>query len=275
MGKIGLIACDLDGTLLDIDHATIHPINKAALERAAKAGIAVTIATGRVWGLSASVASQLSTLDYAICSNGASIRDVKACKFLESEALSISHSQALMEIFDAYNLPLEVYVAGKNMSNDYTASILEGELLTKEFYQNFLNSTEIVDNLVVALKGIQVEKFHIFHIPPEVRHQVLAKIEAVGDFSLAHVFGENLEVAPLGVTKQSALATLANKLGVAQEDVMAFGDSGNDIEMLAWAGHSYAMANGSDQVKSLAQHQAPSNGQGGLGQMVNAYLDTL
>lgn len=275
MKKIGLIACDLDGTLLDVDHATIHPKNVEALTRASEAGIAITIATGRVWGLSASVAGQLSCLDYAICSNGASLRDVKHEKFLESAALTVAHSEALMELFQSYNLPLEVYVAGKNMSNHYTSSVLEGDILTTEFYHNFLNSTEIVEDLVVALKGIQVEKFHIFHIPPEVRDAVLEKIHAIGAFSLAHVFDQNLEVAPLGVTKQSALATLAQALGLEAAQVMAFGDSGNDLEMLSWVGESYAMENGSPLAKAAARHQAPPNGQGGLGQMVDAYLNTL
>ena len=41
--------------------------------------------------------------------------------------------------------------------------------------------------------------------------------------------------------------------------VMAFGDSGNDIEMLEMAGHSYAVANAEEAVKAVAKHLAPTH----------------
>lgn len=45
---------------------------------------------------------------------------------------------------------------------------------------------------------------------------------------------------------------------------MAFGDGGNDLEMLAYVDHSYAMANAPEKVKKTAKYQAPSNQESGV-----------
>ena len=54
--------------------------------------------------------------------------------------------------------------------------------------------------------------------------------------------------------------------------VMAFGDSGNDIEMLEMAGHSYAVANAEATVKDVAKHLAPSHQEAGVYQVIEEYL---
>ena len=53
---------------------------------------------------------------------------------------------------------------------------------------------------------------------------------------------------------------------------MAFGDSGNDIEMLEMAGHSYAVANAEEAVKAVAKHLATTHQEGGVYQVIEEYL---
>ena len=66
MEEIKLIALDLDGTLLDDDHATIPERNIRALRAAAAQGAAVSIASGRAWALLTDVAAQLGVIRYAV-----------------------------------------------------------------------------------------------------------------------------------------------------------------------------------------------------------------
>jgi HAD superfamily hydrolase (TIGR01484 family) len=61
-----------------------------------------------------------------------------------------------------------------------------------------------------------------------------------------------LDIAPEGITKASALADVAKRLGVAQEDVLALGDGRNDIEMLQWAGRGVAMGQAPLEVQEAA-----------------------
>jgi HAD superfamily hydrolase (TIGR01484 family) len=61
-----------------------------------------------------------------------------------------------------------------------------------------------------------------------------------------------LDLAPEGVSKASALAGVARRLGIAQEDVLAIGDGRNDLEMLRWAGRGVAMGQAPLEVQEAA-----------------------
>ncbi len=65
-----------------------------------------------------------------------------------------------------------------------------------------------------------------------------------------------LEMSAQGVTKATTLAALCADLGVDTAEVLAVGDMPNDIDMLAWAGTSYAMANAHETVLEVADHVA-------------------
>ena len=75
-----------------------------------------------------------------------------------------------------------------------------------------------------------------------------------------------------GVSKGAALAALAERLGFARSEVMAFGDASNDLTMLSWAGWSFAMANAMAGVKAVAKYQTASNHEAGVGQAVERYV---
>ncbi|MGE5708251.1 MAG: HAD-IIB family hydrolase, partial [Bacteroidota bacterium] len=77
-----------------------------------------------------------------------------------------------------------------------------------------------------------------------------------------------LELAPLGISKGEALAFLAESLGVAREEVVAFGDGMNDAEMLTYAGLGVAMGNAADGLKKFADRVAPSIHEEGLAQVL-------
>ncbi|WP_438839129.1 HAD hydrolase family protein [Streptococcus pluranimalium] len=74
----------------------------------------------------------------------------------------------------------------------------------------------------------------------------------------------NIDLIATGVHKGAALGYLLAKWGLSSAQLATFGDGGNDIEMLAMTDYSYAMANGSDKVKAVANFQALSNDQSGI-----------
>ena len=81
-----------------------------------------------------------------------------------------------------------------------------------------------------------------------------------------------MELAAGGVNKGTALQALAAHLGLGPEQVMAFGDAGNDLEMLSWAGWSFAMDNASPQAKAAAKYRTAANTEAGVGQAVEKYV---
>lgn len=70
--------------------------------------------------------------------------------------------------------------------------------------------------------------------------------------------GDDLEITLSGVTKATAISELCASLGCTQANVMAMGDSANDLEMLTAAGFAVVMGNGEDCVMDLADYVAPT-----------------
>ncbi|NNV09103.1 Cof-type HAD-IIB family hydrolase, partial [Geobacillus sp. MMMUD3] len=84
-----------------------------------------------------------------------------------------------------------------------------------------------------------------------------------------------VELAPRGITKAKTLESVCDHLGVGQEQVMAFGDMPNDIEMLSWAGHGVAMGNALDIVKESADAVTDAVEDDGVAHYLTAMLDAL
>ena len=66
---------------------------------------------------------------------------------------------------------------------------------------------------------------------------------------------------------------LLKRWDLESEQVMAFGDSENDVEMLEMAGIAYAMENADDEAKAVATALAPTNSQGGVYQVLENWLE--
>ena len=117
-----------------------------------------------------------------------------------------------------------------------------------------------------------MEKINLFYAPPERQEALRAMARATGPVEISNALERNMEFNFGGVSKGEALAFLAAHLGLAPEEVMAFGDANNDLTMLSWAGWSFAMANAMESVKKIAKYQTASNHEAGVGQAVEKYI---
>lgn len=272
MSDIRLICLDMDGTLLDDDHATVPPRNVAALRAAAERGAAVTIASGRAWSLLQGVNAQLGVTRYAVLSNGAAVLDVETGEWLYRRPLDPDARRAVLTLLLDWGLPFEVYCEGENYIQRDRAEQVIGSALSPEFAQVLRTCSHFPEDLNAALEGKDVEKIHIFRVPPERRQELLDAAEAWGPLAVTTSFGENMELTAPGVNKGTAVQALCARLDLAPEQVMAFGDAGNDLELLRWAGWSFAMGNASDEAKAAARYTTGNNREGGVGMAVEEYL---
>ncbi len=60
------------------------------------------------------------------------------------------------------------------------------------------------------------------------------------------------DIVAQGNSKAAGMEAICRHYGISQEETLAFGDGGNDIEMLQWAGTGVAMGNAADEVKAAA-----------------------
>ena len=254
-----LLALDVDDTLLPPDKR-ISDGDKQAVFRAAKAGVYVTIATGRGYLGSSPVWRELKINGPVINYGGATVTDTRTNKLLYSTQLCPELITELLELAKDLNVHAHIYQGD--------VIVYESEHGCAVSYRNALGLPYMIDPNIREKRWMDVPK-------------VLFITERVGELApmLKKRFEHRLEVALsspgfiefncLGVHKGSAVEWLASQMGIKREEIIAMGDNTLDSEMLIYAGLGVAVANASPEVKAIADVISPY----GAGEAVQWAID--
>ena len=262
---VKLFVSDLDGTMLP-DGNVVSAENIAAVRRAVEAGVTVTIATGRMFEAALPVACALGVDVPIISYNGGLIKSPSGHVYEEhtvDPALAhdiIAFCKVRGWYIQSYSGGVLRYVEACDESRFYENSQkLTGEAVG---WDGLFAHTEGNCKLLLVTKELSV---------------TLARAEAV----LA-AFGERvdvtrsadylIEIVPKGISKASALRSLAAKLGIAIEETMAIGDAYNDLPMLKAAGKSIAMGNAFPEVKEVTDYETLTCEENGLAAAIYHYV---
>lgn len=116
--------------------------------------------------------------------------------------------------------------------------------------------------VAVDVDGTFVRSDYTYHI--DRFKKILARMNEVGcNFVVASGHG-SIDLIYPGRHKASGLKHLVRPWNITPDQCLAFGDGGNDIEMLQYCAHSFAMANAPDNVKKAAKNICPSNEKDGV-----------
>ena len=173
----------------------------------------------------------------------------------------IDHLQTLANI--------EIIACGKRSA--YTLNQHNDEL--KAVAAKYYHRLELVDDFN-HIADDEILKFGL-NVPDQLIPQIQPKLHAaLGDMVTAVATGYgSIDLIIPGVHKANGLRILQERWGIENHEVVAFGDSGNDIEMLQHAGFGFAMANAREDVKAVARYQAPHNNEEGVLQIIDKVLD--
>jgi Cof subfamily protein (haloacid dehalogenase superfamily) len=247
-----LFATDLDGTLLRRD-GTVSPRTRKALQAAEDAGLVVAFVTGRPPRWLDAVVEDTGHLGIAVGANGAVLYDLHTEQILSVHAIDVelvrTLARDLRAAFPAVTFAVE-YADSFAAESDYVHDWQINPATDRRGVPVAPPLVGTIDEIAIrpALKLLakdrqaQVDDF-------------LRSAEAVlaGRGSITHSSRVGLlEIAAPGVTKASGLAELAERYGIAREDVIAIGDMPNDVPMLEWAGTSYAVGNAHPSAKAAA-----------------------
>ncbi|RFU82528.1 hydrolase [Streptomyces triticagri] len=259
-----LIATDLDGTLLR-DDKSLSERTVAALAAAETAGIEVFFVTGRPARWMHVVSDHVHGHGLAICGNGAAVVDLQGGpgnhRFVKIRALS---REASLTVVDA----LRTAVPGTSFAVERTGGI-HHELTYPPLHLDPAASIAPAEKLLAADSDVAdqpVLKLLAYH--PELAPDAFLRVarEAIGD--RADVTRSSptalLEISGAGVSKASTLALCCAERGIGPDEVVAFGDMPNDVEMLTWAGASYAMGNAHPDVIAAASGRTVANNDDGV-----------
>jgi Cof subfamily protein (haloacid dehalogenase superfamily) len=253
----GLVATDLDGTLLRSD-GTVSDRTVAALRLVEKAGVPLVLVTGRPVRWMQPVAREVGHTGFAVCGNGAVLYDLQEERIVETFPLAAEAAAAVVAA-------VAVALPGVGFAVE---SADRGYLHDRTYAEDALPGARVVE--VDDLVGEPVLKLLVRHPSMDPDELLAAAREVAGGLAeLTHSSSEGLlEVSAAGVTKAATLATVAEQFGVRAADVLAFGDMPNDLPMLAWAGTAYAMANAHPDVLAAVDLVAPHHDDDGVAQVL-------
>ena len=236
---IKLLAFDIDGTLIGADHK-ISAFTKTILTRLRDQGVATTLATGRILPGVKTYADELEIEIPLIMSNGSILQD-RHGQVAAQTCLPLEVVRATIRIARQEGRDLVLYVKDKMYIEKMTDNIFPtyGSVFNKGLYE--IGSWEaFADQLPNVSKCVIPDPFdeqHLFDTEP-----LLA--EALGGRAVTlRTSPSLLEVQPRDVTKAKGLAQLTETLGISLQQVIAFGDYDNDVEMLCVAGLGVAVGN--------------------------------
>ncbi len=267
-----LIATDLDGTLLR-DDKSVSDRTIAALAAAEEAGIEVFFVTGRPARWMDVVSAHVHGHGLAICANGAAVVDLHAGgRIIEVRPLERARALAVVHA-------LRAAAPGTTFAVELTTGI-HYEPAYPPFYLDPVATIATAEKLLheePAGSGAPVLKLLAHH--PELTPDAFLALGRAAAGDLGSITRSSptalLEISGPGVSKASTLELCCAERGIAPEEVVAFGDMPNDLEMLSWAGTSYAMGNAHPDVVAAASGHTVANNEDGVAVVIERILAEL
>ncbi len=268
---IRLICMDLDGTALLSDHHSFSPRLVRALEQAHRKGIAIVPVTGRQYGLlPPPLKAHPIWENLVVLCNGGQIRKLSDGELLFHLHIPSEALHQLLALAEKYRLPIEFSVDSTLYLTEASLS-LEGSDPDLVFHRDTIlkNNGQIADSLE-PLCSENIEKVNLLCIPETLREDVLRDMQ---DIPVSAVWSSSraMEITHADASKGNALEALCRMLDISPENVLALGDSGNDITMLRRAGLGVAMGNAPDFVKEAANAVTETNGNDGAALAIERY----
>ncbi|HYH34045.1 MAG TPA: HAD family hydrolase [Nocardioides sp.] len=247
----GLVALDIDGTLLKwvegagTTYEQVPETTREAVRRAYDAGAHVVLASGRSPHGMTRIADLLGLPPegddrlWVVASNGAVIFRYPPLEVVHEELFDARPAvEAVLRERPEALVAVEERGIGYRVNRPFPDGELSGELI----------ETDVAELVAEHVSRV------IIRDPEATAEDFVELAGRLGLHGTDYVVGWTawLDLTPVGVSKASGLARVAERLGVAQEDVLAVGDGRNDIEMLRWAGRGVAMGQAVEEVLAAA-----------------------
>lgn len=262
MNNIKAAVFDIDGTLLPHGEAAPSQKTFAAIDALRKKGIKVIIATGRAQQ-SGELALGGMKADYYLYNNGALVLDENRKPIFESR-MTPEEMYALVDFCEDYALPL-------NFAFSDATYVYEDYDRFRAMYGPY-SSVSLLRNGEDQVRHLISMPFSACAILPADKIKEFEQKYGYLGLRFVSFHGNNCDIMRVGVNKAASLKQLLKIIGIEKENVAAFGDGSNDIELLSMSGVSIAMENGTDVLKKSADIIAPPCDEDGAAQIIEKYF---
>ncbi len=233
----------MDGTVLNKEGA-VSPENRKWINAALEAGVTVSFSTGRGVQSALPIIEEMQLTTPIVAVNGSEVweRPGKLLRRHLMDAEVMGRMHALAVEYDTW----------------YWAYAVEG-VFNKEKWLDDPSS-------------VQWLKFGYFTEDSDKLRLIRATLETWGGLEITNSHPNNLEINPGGISKASGVGEVCRLLGIGMHEVIAVGDSLNDIAMIRAAGLGVAMDNAQDAVKRAADAVTATNDEDGVAHVIRRYI---
>jgi len=270
----GIIALDLDGTLLNSDKQ-LSPGNIAALKAADSAGYEIVPTTGRFYNAIPEVVRDLPFVRYAITINGAAVEDLKTNEVIYRAEIPLMQAIDIMAMLDKWPVIYDCFMDSAAWVTDEFKNHVDEMIQSHHYRKMFRELRHSVPELkeFVKTQGKSIQKMQFFTCHPEVRLRLMTEIpQMFPNIYTSSSLPDNLEINQTRANKGEALLALAAHLGVPAENTVAFGDGTNDLTMIKMAGLGIAMENAVPEIKEVADRVTASCDEDGVAKGIELLL---
>lgn len=257
---------DMDDTLM-LPDGTLHLDSKNDIIKIQKMGIKVVLATGRPTFGVLETAKELELYKYGgyiLPFNGSKIIKCDTNEVLYDKYLSKSQVERLYDLSKKHECFIHTYTEDKiiaNADNPYTYIESEVTGMGLEIHEDFL---AYIPEKCTKVTMLQQPK-HIKEVEKMLKNKV-------DDMYMTTTKPFFLEFMDKNVDKGSSIVKLCDTININIKDVIAIGDSYNDITMIKAAGFGIAMENAVDELKEIAQAITDTNANNGVSNAIRKYI---
>ncbi|MFH0916636.1 MAG: Cof-type HAD-IIB family hydrolase [bacterium] len=255
-----VVAADLDGTLLPLlldGTQALTPLTIAAVRVLDQIGITTILVTGRMFRSAARYAQDLGLDGPVAAYQGALIREVGSGRLLHHDPLPLELTREILDLVEPQGYAVNLYVDDELYVAHRSEEVDRYERLSG-MKANVVGRLSSYVHQPTTKMGVSGEPEVVDILLGRLRDHFGGRLIAVKTWPFF------LEMTSPTATKARALEILGERLGFEAPQVLAFGDSYNDADMLAWAGTGVAMRGSPAEVVAAADVTCESVGEDGF-----------
>jgi len=266
---IKLVAIDIDGTLVNSKLELTDEVVQA-IKEAEDSGVKIVLCTGRPTPGAQSYIKELGLNqeeDYSITYNGALVKKT------DTEEVILQTAMDHNDFLKLYEASKQAGVHFHMLHND-TIITLDKDIHHYTVHESYVSGVPLFYSDFEEISAGNLYSKMMMVDWPEDLDQGIKKLpeELWEDYTVVRSEGYYLEFLNKNSSKGKALKELAGRLNISSEEVMAIGDSGNDIDMIEYASLGVAMENATDELKSKAQYITQSSDDNGVAGAINKFV---